>query len=197
MIVFTIENDLCIGWVEVGFTIPIGVFNIMSGKSLVESLCLFGIYFLDELGRHATPQFSIADVCIRKHESTSSDDCALANDGVVEHSGTHADEGTVQNRATMKGNTVSDSDILSNIYRRCAIEGVHTGIVLDVAAIAYLDIMNIASKDGAWPNGDIVAQSYFADDNGTVCQIAMPSEFGFKVFDGFNDCHRRECFDNR
>ena len=54
-------DNLRVGRVAVGLTEPVAVLDVVLCVGLVEGLSLFGVYFFDELGRYAAPQFAVAD----------------------------------------------------------------------------------------------------------------------------------------
>ena len=82
--------------------VPVGVHDVVLGIAHVELLGLFGVYFLDEFGRYASPQLAVADDRILQDQGTGGHDGTVADDSVVQNGGPHTDEGaafSLRNRA--------------------------------------------------------------------------------------------------
>ena len=187
MIVFAGCYCLRVLRVAVGFAEPVAVFDIVASVGLIQGLSLFGVNLLDELGRHSAPKLTVAYLRIAQDESSRSHDCALANDGVIEHGCTHSDQCTVLHYASMQGDAMPDGNVVAKNTRRFAVESMDARVVLNVCAIAYLDEMYVASHDSIEPDGAVVAHLYVAHYHSTLAEVAVLAKSGSR--------HPLECLD--
>ena len=174
LFVFLAGGDLLgVRWVAVGFAEPVAVFDVMTGVCLVKGLCLFRINLFNELGRNASPEFAIAYLSTGENESACGYNSSTSHYGVVEHRRTHTHECPVLYLTTMQGDGVPDGDVIAQDAWGFAVEGVDAGVVLNVGAVTYLNIMNITTNDGVEPNGAVVAHFDVTYDDGAFREIAM------------------------
>ena len=85
------------------------------------------------------------------YETAGTNDGVFLHDGAVENNCSHADECTFFDGAAVKHRAVTDGDIFFN-HARKAFFRVNDGIVLNVAAGAYGDGFQIASKNCSGPD---------------------------------------------
>src|SRR4029434_5262312 len=70
--------------------------------------------------------------------------------------------------------------------------GVKHGVVLDVTAVADLDRVVVAAKDGPGPDADLFAQSYLADYRRAVCNVGRTWNMR-RIIAELIDCHCQLC----
>ena len=101
-----------------------------------------------------------------EYEGSCGDDGAFADVCMIEHGGSHADEGAVVNGAAMEGDVMSDGDVVAYLECCFLIEGMETAAVLYVDSVADADVVDIASHNGIEPYGTLVAHGDIAYDSG-------------------------------
>ena len=114
---------------------------------------------------------------------------SFSHDSMVEHRCTHPYQGAIVYLTPVQGDGMAYGDVVAQDNGGLAVQGMQTGAILDVGAVANLDVMHIAAQNDARPDGHVVAQRHIADDDGTICQITMFSELGLQALDYFYDCH--------
>ena len=169
--------------------VPVGVHDVVLGVADVEFLGLLRVHLLDELGRDTAPQFAVAHHRVRQHQRTGGHDGPVADDGMVEHGGAHADEGTALHLAAVEGDVVAHCHVVADDDGRLAIERVQAGAVLDVYAVADFDVMHVAAQDGVEPHRAVVAHGDVADDGRPFGEVAVLAELRGKVVEFLDDCH--------
>ncbi len=118
----------------------------------------------DELGRDTSPQLARTNLGARQDERAGSDDGTRRDVHVVEDGTTHADEHVIVNLAAMQTDVVADGDVIADLYPRVIFCTVQAGAVLDADAIADADLIDVATDDGAIPDGGLFADDDVADD---------------------------------
>lgn len=183
-------DDLGVGGVGVGLAEPVAVFYVVTGVGFVHGLCLFGVNFLDELGRDTSPEFAVANLGVGENKSTGCDYRSTTYYGVVEHRCSHAHEGSILDFAAVKGDRVTDGDIVAKNAGGFAVEGVDAGVVLNVGAVANLYKMHVAANDGIEPYGAVIAHLYVTNYYRSFAEVAMLAEAGGRhAFESFYSGH--------
>ena len=98
------------------------------------------------------------------HERTRADDAAGADHGLVQHDGAHADEATILDHAGVQNGGVADRAIRADAHTG-AVGEVNDDVILNVAAGADHDALDIATQHGAVEHARITAKRHIADDS--------------------------------
>lgn len=99
-----------------------------------------------------------------RDDGTGGDDGAFANAGIVENDGADADEAGVFNNAAVYSCVVADGDRISHDDGVFVAHAVEHGTILDVAAGADANGMNIPAQDGIHPDAGVFTEGHIADD---------------------------------
>ena len=134
----------------------------MGGIGLVQTLCLLGIYLLDELGRDSSPQFPVTYLCMAQHQGTGGHYGTLAHYGMVEHCGTHAYQGSVLHLTSVQRDTVAYGNVIAQDAGSLAVQGVYATVVLYIGTVANLYKVYVAPYHGIEPYGAVVTHLYVA-----------------------------------
>ena len=102
------------------------------------------------------------------YHRVGADDAVLADLGVVEYGGVHANEYMVRKGCAVNDGCMSDYAVITNIAG-CARIGMNDRIVLDVGSSAHGDGVGIAPKNGPKPEGGILVNDDIADGSGVGC----------------------------
>ena len=124
-----------------------------------------------------------------QHEGTGGHDGSLADVGIVEHGGSHADECSPPDGAGVHGGVVAYRHVVLNDGGSHIISDVYAGAVLHVDAVAHPYVGHVAAHHGIEPDGAFVAHHNVAHDGGVLAEIAFFSPFGGHSFDRFDKCH--------
>ena len=161
----------------------------MFGVEGNHAVLLFGGERLDLLGGYAGIDAAGIALLVREDKGAGGDDGAAVHDGVVEQGGTHPDQTVVFDTGAVNGGVVADRNVVAQFDYRFLVEGVQYGAVLDVDAIAEADGVNVAAKDGAVPDGAVVAHRDVADQGGGFGQKTVVADCGGDAFQGADQCH--------
>ena len=165
--------------------IPFGVLDIMAGVWLG----LVGIGLLDEFGWHAAPDLMGTDDGATQYQCTGSHYGSLADDGIVEHGASHADEAAALQGTGMNGGIVADGDIVFDDGGTNLVGDMHHGSVLNIHTVAHGDGCHITAHDGIEPHTTLVAHGHFAHDGGILAEITLLSPTRSQALYWFDDCH--------
>ncbi len=101
-----------------------------------------------------------------RDEGAGGDDGAGADFCAVENDRAHADEAARFDGAAVEDDAVADGDIVAEDERVRVAHDVKDGAVLDIAAGADADEVDVAADDDAGPDAGVGGDGYVTDDDG-------------------------------
>ena len=139
---------------------------------------LFGAECFDDFPGRTKHERTGRDFHALRHQRVRTDEALLADFRAVQNDRAHADEAFVADGAGVNNGGVADGDKSSEDARKI-IRQMHDGIVLNVAARADDDAIDVAAQNGVVPNADLVAQSDVAEDHRAFCDVNVFAERRF------------------
>jgi hypothetical protein len=91
------------------------------------------------------------------------DNAAVANFGSIENRGPHADENFTPNFAGMKDRPMADCDKFAGLDAVIIVQMDHA-VVLDIAAGADLNALDVAAQNGVVPDGHVFVERDVPDN---------------------------------
>lgn len=100
------------------FFIPRRIHMVVLGYFLVDLLRLLGVYLLDELSGNPGVDTARLYDRLAQYYGACGDDRSLAHYGVIQHHGTHADQGAITNLRPVDRYVMADGYIIADLDRR-------------------------------------------------------------------------------
>jgi hypothetical protein len=117
----------------------------------------------DDLGRTAKNHGVGRAGKTLRHQRARADDAAGADHRFIEDDRAHADEAAVLNHAAVQDGGVAHGAIRADAHAHTVGE-MHDDVVLDVAAVADDDALDVAAQDGTVEHAGVAAERHVADD---------------------------------
>jgi hypothetical protein len=153
-----------------------GDFDVFGGELEVGGAFVFGERADDAAGG-SDDEGAFGDDHAFGHEGTRSDDAARADVTAIEEDGTHADEDFIFHPASMHDGAVADGDVVAN-DGGVVVTDMDDSAVLNVAAGADMDGVDIATKNSAIPDAGLGVKGHITDDHGTLSDEYLASYGG-------------------
>ena len=168
---------------------PRGVHLVIVGNALVKLTPLLGGDLLDELSRNASPQGVRLDDGLGQDDRACSYDSPFADDDIIHHDGSHADEGVVTDMAAVECDIVPDRDIVTDLNGRLLIEGMEDGAVLDIHVVADADGIDVTAEDGVEPDAAALSKDDISDDGSVDSEEAVLTDLRRDASYSLYECH--------
>ena len=173
---------------------PRGVHLVVVGDALVEFASLLGGDLLDELSWHACPEGVRLNDSLGQDDRASCYDSSFADDDIIHHDGSHADEGVVTDMAAVERDIVPDGDIVADLDRGLLIEGVEDGAVLDIDVVADADGIDVTAEDGVEPDTAALPEDDISDDGSVDSEEAVLTDLRRDASYSLYECHDAYCY---
>ena len=168
---------------------PRGVHLVIVGDALIQLTPLLGGDLLDELSRHASPQGIRLDDGLGQDDRACCYDSSFANDDIIHHDGSHADEGVVTDMAAVERDIVPDGDIVTDLDCGLLIEGMQDGAVLDIDVVADADGIDVTAEDGVEPDAAALPEDDISDDGSVDSEEAVLTDLRRDASYSLYECH--------
>lgn len=131
------------------------------------------------------------DHSVLQDHGTCCDDRVTADDGIIHHDRTHADQHVVFQAAAMYNCVVTDADIVADHDGCLLIGAMYDCSILYVHLVSYPYRVNIPTNHGIEPNAAVITHDNIPDYRGIGCDKAIVPECGRDTFDRKDDGHGR------
>ena len=173
---------------------PRGVHLVIVGDALVQLASLLGGDLLDELSWYTSPQGVGLDDGLGQDDRACSYDSPFADDDIIHHDGSHADEGVVTDMAAVERDIVPDGDIVTDLDRGLLIEGMEDGAVLDIDVVADADGIDVTAEDGVEPDTAALPEDDISDDGSVDSEEAVLTDLRRDASYSLYECHDAYCY---
>jgi hypothetical protein len=98
-----------------------------------------------------------------RHQRTRGENYVIFNDCALHNNGSHTDQDSVANGASVKGDTVSDGDVFADDQRpafrvkRPGVGDVQYAVILDAGPGSNSDLVHVTSDRNLGPYTDVLA----------------------------------------